>query len=98
MKLINAVIERIKYYLDKSRNNIESDTVILGSTGKYDVIAENEGYTYFKMSDDAWALLEKEAGGNYDEIWKVYDICAGLEIELDEFFNCDSLKLINIED
>ena len=63
--------ERIKYYLDKSRNNIESDTVILGSTGKYDVIAENEGYTYFKMSDDAWALLEKEAGGNYDEIWKV---------------------------
>ena len=63
--------ERIKYYLDKSRNNIESDTVILGSIGKYDVIAENEGYAYFKMSDDAWALLEKEAGGNYDEIWKV---------------------------
>ena len=28
----------------------------------------------------------------------IYDICAGLEIELDEFFNCDSLKLINIED
>lgn len=23
------------------------------------------------MSDDVWASLEKEAGGNYDEIWKV---------------------------
>ena len=45
--------------------------MILGSTGKYDVIAETEGYTYFKMSDDVWASLEKEAGGNYDEIWKV---------------------------
>ena len=63
--------ERIEYYLGKSRNNIDSDTVILGSTGKYDVIAETEGYTYFKMSDDVWASLEKEAGGNYDEIWKV---------------------------
>lgn len=63
--------ERIEYYLGKSRNNIDSDTVILGSTGKYDIIAETEGYTYFKMSDDVWASLEKEAGGNYDEIWKV---------------------------
>lgn len=33
--------------------------------------AETEGYTYFKMSDDACVLLEKEAAGNYDEIWKV---------------------------
>ena len=23
------------------------------------------------MSDDVWTSLEKEAGGNYDEIWKV---------------------------
>ena len=50
--------ERIEYYLGKSRNNIDSDTVILGSTGKYDIIAETEGYTYFKMSDDVWASLE----------------------------------------
>ena len=63
--------ERIEYYLGKSRNNIDSDTVMLGSTGQYDVIAENEGYTYFKMSDEVWAALENEAGGNYDEIWKV---------------------------
>ena len=38
---------------------------------KYDIIAGTEGYTYFKMSDDVWTSLEKEAGGNYDEIWKV---------------------------
>jgi hypothetical protein len=63
--------ERIEYYLGKARNNIDSDTVVLGSTGKYDIIAETEGYTYFKMSDDVWTSLEKEAGGNYDEIWKV---------------------------
>lgn len=23
------------------------------------------------MNDDIWTLLEKETGGNYDEIWKV---------------------------
>ena len=63
--------ERIEYYLGKARNNIDSDTVVLGSTGKYDIIAETEGYTYFKMSDDVWTSLEKESGGNYDEIWKV---------------------------
>ena len=63
--------ESIEYYLGKARNNIDSDTVVLGSTGKYDIIAETEGYTYFKMSDDVWTSLEKEAGGNYDEIWKV---------------------------
>ena len=63
--------ERIEYYLGKVRNNIDSDTVVLGSTGKYDIIAETEGYTYFKMSDDVWTSLEKESGGNYDEIWKV---------------------------
>lgn len=60
--------ERIEYYLGKARNNIDSDTVVLGSTGKYDIIAETEGYTYFKMSDDVWTSLEKESGGNYDEI------------------------------
>ena len=63
--------ERIEYYLGKARNNIDSDTVVLESTGKYDIIAETEGYTYFKMSDDVWTSLEKESGGNYDEIWKV---------------------------
>ena len=63
--------EKIEYYLGKARNNIDSDTVVLGSTGKYDIIAETEGYTYFKMSDDVWTSLEKESGGNYDEIWKV---------------------------
>lgn len=60
--------ERIEYYLGKARNNIDSDMVVLGSTGKYDIIAETEGYTYFKMSDDVWTSLEKESGGNYDEI------------------------------
>lgn len=40
-------------------------TIKLGSTGKYDIIAETEWYTYFKMRDDVWALLEKEAEGYY---------------------------------
>ena len=66
---LNSV--RREYYLSKAKNNFDSDTVILGSTGRYDVIAEYEGYTYFKMNDDIWTLLEKETGGNYDEIWKV---------------------------
>ena len=63
--------ERIEYYLSKSRNNIDSDTVILGSTGKYDVIAQNEGYTYFKMNDNIWDQLVNESGSNYDIIWEV---------------------------
>ncbi len=63
--------ERIEYYLSKSRNNLDSNTVILGSTGKYDVIAQNEGYTYFKMEDDIWDMLVNEAGNNYDIIWTV---------------------------
>lgn len=28
----------------------------------------------------------------------IYDICASLNIELSEFFNCDYLKLQNLED
>lgn len=63
--------DRVEYYLSQSRNNSTSDTVILGSTGEYDVIGKNKGYTYFKMSNELWAALEKETGSNYDEIWKV---------------------------
>ena len=40
--------ERIEYYLGKARNNIDSDTVVLGSTGKYDIIAETEGVHIFQ--------------------------------------------------
>lgn len=63
--------ERIEYYLKQSRNNFDSDTAILGSTGKYDIIGDGKGYTYFKMDDEIWLSLEKEAASNYDEIWKV---------------------------
>lgn len=38
--------ERIEYYLKKSRNNIDSDTVMLGRTGTGNLITQNEGYTY----------------------------------------------------
>ena len=34
--------ERVEYYLSQSRNNIDSNTSILVSTGKYDVIAANK--------------------------------------------------------
>ena len=40
--------ERIEYYFGKARNNIDSDTVVLGSTGKYDIIAETEGVHIFQ--------------------------------------------------
>ena len=63
--------ERVTYYLNQSLNNNNSNTAILGSTGKYDVIGEAKGYTYFKMQDEIWAQLESEAMKNYDEIWKV---------------------------
>lgn len=63
--------EKIDDYLKKAINNSDSDTVALGNTGTYDILAEKEGYTYFKMSDDAWNMLEKDTSYNYDEIWKV---------------------------
>ncbi len=46
------------------------------------------GYTYFKMSDEVWDDLVKDAAENYDEIWKVNEkflddqINAGKEILL----------------
>ena len=62
---------RIEFYLDKARKNSASDFAVLGCTGNYDVFASNKSYTYFQMSDELWATLEAEAGGNYDEIWKI---------------------------
>ena len=63
--------DRISYYLNESLNNADSNTTILGATGSYDVIAETQGYSYFKMEDDLWSKLENETIKNYDEIWKV---------------------------
>lgn len=76
--------ERIEYYLKKSRNNIDSDTVMLGRTGTYDVIADSKGYTYFKMSDELWADLKRETRNNYDEIWKVNQQFIDEQLSLDK--------------
>ena len=42
---------RLQYYLSKSINNADSDITVLGITGKYDIIGDTYGYTYFKMDD-----------------------------------------------
>ena len=63
--------DRISYYLKQSLNNADSNTTILGITGRYDVIGETNGYSYFKMEDLLWSQLENETMKNYDEIWKV---------------------------
>ena len=76
--------ERIEYYLNKARNNIDSDTVMLGRTGTYDVIADSKGYTYFKMSDELWADLKRETRNNYDEIWKVNQQFIDEQLSLDK--------------
>ena len=60
--------EQVNNYLEISTNNPNSDTFILGSTGKYDVIGQTNGYTHFKMSDSQWDDLVATAGGDYDEI------------------------------
>ncbi len=79
MKLINAVIERIKYYLNKKQLTQYQLSKLSG----------------VPQSTISSILTNQTKNINLETI---YDICAGLEIELDEFFNCDSLKLINIED
>lgn len=89
VEMVGAVEEgissqRIEYYLNQSRNNTGSDTAMLGSTGRYDVIAEGEGYAYFKMEDDLWSSLVNEAGQNYDEVWKVNQRFLDEQIELNK--------------
>ena len=62
---------QIDDYLAKAINNPNRNKFVLGVTGSYDEVAEELGYTYFKMSDDVWDGLVNAAGNNYDEIWKV---------------------------
>ena len=80
--------DRINFYLNKGKNYSNSRTTVLGLTGEYNTFAEHNNYSYFKMSDDMWAQLEKETFHNYDEMWKVNqkfldeEIRAGKEIIL----------------
>lgn len=57
---------------------------MLGRTGRYDVIAEGEGYTYFKLEDDWWDSLVEEALQDFDEIWKVNKQFLDEQIALDK--------------
>ena len=72
VKKVNSLnSERIEYYLRKATKNTKSNTVMLGRTGKYDVIAKDNKYTYFKLDQNLWTKLLKETAENYDEIWKI---------------------------
>lgn len=68
VSLISSVY---RYYLNIAINNPYSETFVLGETGSYDVFARQNGYTYFKMSDEKWDELVRLFNGNYDEIWKI---------------------------
>ena len=50
---------QIKYYVKLATKNKESDTCVLGTTGKYNVYASDNNYTFSQVDDELWkAILE----------------------------------------
>ena len=62
---------QIKYYVKLATKNKESDTCVLGTTGKYNVYASDNNYTYFILDESKWSDLVKSLNNNYNEIWKI---------------------------
>ncbi len=61
----------IDNYVALAVKNSSSNTVMLGTTGTYDILAGSKGYTYFKFTETEWDNLVAAASNNYDEVWKV---------------------------
>ena len=79
MKLLNAIIKRIKEIMKERDLN---------------------QYKLFKLTGVPQSTISTILNGDIKTIKldTLYDICAGLNIEFEEFFSVDYLKIENIDD